>query len=94
MEMVLEAVDLAKDHFNKTHANTNLVHALLFTGQTEKAFKLYRENSDSVFRDGALSRENVIDDFRQFREASITSPEMERVERMLKQQNESGTGNR
>ena len=63
---------------------TNLAHGYLFDNQFEKAKAIYLENKDAKLRDDEQTfTEEVLDDFRQFRGAGLTHPDMEKIEALL-----------
>jgi tetratricopeptide (TPR) repeat protein len=78
----LKALELAPD--NAVLIKTNLAHGYLFDNQFEKAKAIYLENKDAKFRDSGQTFSNeVLDDFKQFREAGLTYPDMEKIEALI-----------
>ena len=78
----LKALELTPE--NAVLIKTNLAHGYLFDNQFEKAKAIYLENKDAKFRDsGQTFSEEVLDDFKQFRDAGITHPDMEKIEALL-----------
>jgi tetratricopeptide (TPR) repeat protein len=61
----------------------NLAHGYLFDNQFEKAKALYLENKDAKLHDGRAFRQAVLDDFKEFQEAGVTPPEMEKIKALL-----------
>jgi len=62
---------------------TNLAHAYLFNNQFGKARAIYLENKDAKVRDGRTFTQVVLDDFKEFQEAGITHPDMEKIKALL-----------
>jgi len=61
----------------------NLAHGYLFDKQFEKAKAIYLENRDAKLNDGRAFSQAVLDDFKEFQEAGITHPDMEKVKALL-----------
>jgi len=84
----LKALELTPH--NAVLINTNLAHGYLFDNQFEKAKAIYLENKDARLRDsGQTFSSEVLDDFKQFREAGLTHPDMEKIEALLNGKTES-----
>ena len=63
---------------------TNLAHGYLLDNQFEKAKAIYLENKDTKLRDDQRSfNQAVLDDFKEFRDAGITHPDMDKIEALL-----------
>jgi tetratricopeptide (TPR) repeat protein len=78
----LKGLELSPD--NAVLIKTNLAHGYLFDNQFEKAKAIYLENKDAKLRDEQQTfSEEVLDDFKQFRDAGITHPDMEKIEALL-----------
>ena len=58
-------------------------HALLFTGDEEKARALYMKHKGKCFSDGRLWNKEVKTDFDTFRRLDITHPQMDEIEKRL-----------
>jgi tetratricopeptide (TPR) repeat protein len=83
----LKALELTPH--NAVLIKTNLAHGYLFDNQFEKAKAIYLENKDAKFGDSGQTFSNeVLDDFKQFREAGLTHPDMEKIEALLTGQTE------
>ena len=78
----LKALELSPD--NAVMIKTNLAHGYLFDNQFDKAKTIYLENKDAKLHDDerTFSRA-VLDDFKEFQEASITHPDMEKIKALL-----------
>jgi hypothetical protein len=63
--------------------NGNLAHGYLFDNQFEKAKAIYLENKDAKLHDGGFFSQAVLDDFKEFQEAGITHPDIEKVKALL-----------
>ena len=63
---------------------TNLAHGYLFDGQYEKARDLYLANRTNKLNDKQTFAEAVLDDFRRFREKGLNHPDMEKIEKLLR----------
>ena len=78
----LKGLELSPD--NAVLIKTNLAHGYLFDNQFEKAKAIYLENKDARLGDEQQTfSEEVLDDFKQFRDAGITHPDMEKIEALL-----------
>jgi tetratricopeptide (TPR) repeat protein len=62
---------------------TNLAHAYLFDNQFEKAKAIYLENKDAKLDDERSFRQAVLNDFKEFEEAGITPPDMDKIKALL-----------
>jgi tetratricopeptide (TPR) repeat protein len=63
---------------------TNLAHGYLFDNQFEKAKSIYLENKDAKLRDDQQTfTQEVLDDFRRFRDAGLKHPDMEKIVALL-----------
>ncbi len=58
---------------------TNLAHALLLTGKTDQATKLYIAEKDTTIGDGRTFGEAVLDDFAKFEKSGINHPDIEKI---------------
>ncbi len=63
----------------------NLAHGYLFDGQYEKAKELYLANRAVKLNDEQTFADAVLDDFRQFREKGLSHPDMEKIEKLLRE---------
>ena len=77
----LKALELSPDH--AVMIKGNLAHAYLFDNRFEKAKALYLENKDAKLHDGRAFSQAVLDDFKDFQEAGITHPDMEKIKALL-----------
>jgi tetratricopeptide (TPR) repeat protein len=84
----LKGLEISPD--NAVLIKTNLAHGYLFDNQFEKAKAIYLENKDAKLRDEQQTfSEEVLDDFKQFRDAGITHPDMEKIEALLTSKGET-----
>lgn len=84
----LKGLELSPD--NAVLIKTNLAHGYLFDNQFEKAKAIYLENKDAKLRDEQQTfSQEVLDDFKQFRDAGITHPNMEKIEALLTSKGET-----
>ena len=58
----------------------NLAHAFLFDNQFDKAKALYLENRDAKIDDERTFKQAVLDDFKEFRDAGISHPDVEKIQ--------------
>ena len=77
----LKALELSPDH--AVMIKGNLAHGYLFDNQFEKAKALYLENKDAKLHDGRPFSQAVLDDFKDFQEAGITHPDIEKIKALL-----------
>jgi tetratricopeptide (TPR) repeat protein len=77
----LKALKLSPD--DPVMIKGNLAHAYLFNNQFGKAKAIYLENKDAKLRDGRTFSQVVLDDFKEFQEAGITHPDMEKIKALL-----------
>jgi tetratricopeptide (TPR) repeat protein len=77
----LKALELSPD--KAVMIKGNLAHGYLFDNQFEKAKALYLENKDAKLHDGRAFNQAVLDDFKDFQEAGITHPDMEKIKALL-----------
>ena len=77
----LKALKLSPD--DPVMIKGNLAHAYLFNNQLEKAKAIYLENKDAKLHDGRPFSQVVLDDFKEFQEAGITHPDMEKIKTLL-----------
>jgi len=77
----LKALKLSPD--DPVMIKANLAHAYLFNNQFEKAKALYLENKGAKFHDGQAFSQAVLDDFKEFKDAGITHPDMEKIKALL-----------
>src|SRR6266576_2196202 len=62
----------------------NLAHGYLFDNKFEKAKGIYLENKDAKLPDGKRTfGQVVLDDFKEFADAGITHPDMEKIKALL-----------
>src|SRR6266487_1720450 len=77
-----KALDLSPH--NAAMIKVSLAHGYLFDNHFDKAKAIYLENKNAKLRDDERSfRQAVLDDFKQFEEAGITHPDMEKIEVLL-----------
>jgi Flp pilus assembly protein TadD len=63
---------------------TNLAHGYLFDNQFDKAKTIYLENKNAKLRDGKRTfSQAALDDFKEFQDAGITHPDMEKIKALL-----------
>jgi tetratricopeptide (TPR) repeat protein len=77
----LRALKLSPD--DTVVIKTNLAHGYLFDNQFDKAKAIYLENKHAKLRDGRTFSQAVLDDFKEFQEAGITHPDMEKIKALL-----------
>ena len=77
----LKALELSPD--KAVMINGNLAHGYLFDNKFEKAKGIYLENKDAKLHDGRAFAQVVLDDFKEFQEAGITHPDMEKIKALL-----------
>ena len=77
----LKALELAPG--NAVVINGNLAHAYLLDNQFDKAKAIYLENKDATLHDGRAFSQSVLDDFKEFQEAGITHPDMEKIKALF-----------
>ena len=77
----LKALELSPD--KAVIIKGNLAHGYLFDNQFEKAKAIYLENKDAKLPDGKAFYQAVLDDFKDFQEAGITHPDMEKIKAAL-----------
>jgi tetratricopeptide (TPR) repeat protein len=78
----LKALELTPE--NAVLIKTNLAHGYLFDNQFDKAKAIYLENKAAKLPYGQQGfSEEVLDDFKQFREAGLTHPDTEKIEALL-----------
>ncbi len=77
----LKALELSPD--NAVLIKGNLAHAFLFDNQFDKAKALYLENRDAKIDDERTSKQAVLDDFKEFRDAGISHPDVEKIQALL-----------
>jgi tetratricopeptide (TPR) repeat protein len=77
----LKALELSPD--DAVLIKTNLAHGYLFSNQFEKAKAIYLENKDAKLHDERAFSQAVLDDFKEFQEAGITHPDMEKIKALL-----------
>jgi uncharacterized protein YecT (DUF1311 family) len=61
----------------------NLAHAYLFDNQFDKAKGIYMENKDAKIDEERTFKQAVLDDFKEFEEAGIIHPDMEKIKAVL-----------
>jgi tetratricopeptide (TPR) repeat protein len=63
---------------------TNLAHGYLFDNQFDKAKTIYLENKDAKLHDDERTfSQAALDDFKEFQDAGITHPNMEKIKALL-----------
>jgi tetratricopeptide (TPR) repeat protein len=77
----LKALELSPD--DAVVIKTNLAHGYLFDNQFDKAKAIYLENKNAKLHDGRAFSQAVLDDFKEFLEAGITHPDMEKIKALL-----------
>jgi len=77
----LKALELSPD--NAVLIKGNLAHAFLFDNQFDKAKALYLENRDAKIDDERTFKQAVLDDFKEFRDAGISHPDVEKIQALL-----------
>ena len=77
----LKALELSPD--KAVMIKGNLAHGYLFDNQFEKAKAIYLENKDAKLHDGRAFSQAALDDFKDFQEAGITHPDMEKIKALL-----------
>jgi hypothetical protein len=78
----LKALELSPD--DAIMIKTNLAHGYLFDNQFDKAKTIYLENKNAKIADDKRSFSQAVrDDFKEFREAGITHPDMEKIQALL-----------
>ena len=64
--------------------NANLAHAYLFDNQFEKAKAIYAENKNRKVPEGDRTfAQTALDDFREFEQAGMTHPDIEKIKALL-----------
>ncbi len=80
----LKALELSPNISAAMMIKANLAHGYLFDNQFEKAKAIYLENKDVKLPDyGETFSEAVLDDFKEFEDAGITHPDMEKIKALL-----------
>ena len=69
----------------QTAIKVNLAHAYMFDNQFEMAVATYLKNEDVPVGDGQTFADVALADFGQFRAMKMTHPEMDRMERLIRQ---------
>jgi tetratricopeptide (TPR) repeat protein len=78
----LKALELSPD--DTVVIRTNLAHGYLFDNQFDKAKTIYLENKNAKLRDGKRTfSQAALDDFKEFQDAGITHPDMEKIKALL-----------
>lgn len=84
----LKALELSPD--DAVVIKTNLAHGYLFDNQFDKAKTIYLENKNARLRDGKRTfSQAVLDDFKEFQDAGITHPDMEKIKALLTSKTEA-----
>jgi uncharacterized protein YecT (DUF1311 family) len=83
----LKALELSPD--DAVLIKGNLAHAYLFDNQFDKAKALYLENRDARIDDERTFKQAVLDDFKEFEDAGITHPDMEKIKSLLASKTET-----
>jgi tetratricopeptide (TPR) repeat protein len=83
----LKALELSPD--DAAMIKTNLAHGYLFDNQFDKAKAIYLENKDAKIGDDKRSfSQAVLDDFKEFEEAGVIHPDMEKIKALLTRKSE------
>ena len=78
----LKALELSPD--DTVVIKTNLAHGYLFDNQFDKAKTIYLENKNAKLPDGKRTfSQAALDDFKEFQDAGITHPDMEKIKALL-----------
>jgi len=78
----LKALQLSPD--KAVIIKTKLAHGYLFDNQFDKAKAMYLENKDAKIADDKRPFSQVVlDDFKEFRDAGITHPDMEKIQALF-----------
>jgi len=78
----LKALELSPD--DTVVIKTNLAHGYLFDNQFDKAKTIYLQNKNAKLRDGKRTfSQAALDDFKEFQDAGITHPDMEKIKALL-----------
>jgi len=77
----LKALELSPD--DAVMIKTNVAHGYLFDNQFDKAKAIYLENKNAKLHDGRAFSQAVLDDFKEFQDAGITHPDMEKIKALL-----------
>jgi tetratricopeptide (TPR) repeat protein len=78
----LKALELSPD--DAVMIKTNLAHGYLFDNQFDKAKTIYLEDKNAKLRDGKRTfSQAALDDFKEFQDAGITHPDMEKIKALL-----------
>jgi hypothetical protein len=78
----LKALELSPH--NAVMIKVALAHSYLFDNQFDKAKAIYLENKNARLRDDERTfSQAVLDDFKEFEEAGVTHPEMEKIKALL-----------
>jgi len=83
----LKALELSPD--DSVLIKGNLAHAYLFDNQFDKARALYLENRDAKIDDERTFKQAVLDDFKEFQDAGITHPNIDKIKALLTGQTEA-----
>ncbi len=83
----LKALELSPD--DSVLIKGNLAHAYLFDNQFDKARALYLENRDAKIDDERTFKQAVLDDFKEFQDAGITHPDIDKIKALLTGQTEA-----
>jgi tetratricopeptide (TPR) repeat protein len=84
----LKALKLSPD--KAVIIKTKLADGYLFDNQFNKAKTIYLENKDAKLRDSEQTFSQVVlDDFKQFQDAGITHPDMEKIKALLTSETEA-----
>ena len=70
------------DRDNLIFIQRNLAHALLFQGQYDDSFAIYRQNWEKL-SNGRTFGEITLEDFAAFDEAGLTNPDLSRMKQAL-----------
>jgi hypothetical protein len=77
----LKALELSPD--DAVLIKGNLAHAYLFDNQFDKAKAVYLENQDAKISDERSFTQAVLDDFKEFEEAGVTHPDIQKIKALL-----------
>jgi tetratricopeptide (TPR) repeat protein len=82
MAASLKALKLSPD--DALAINANLAHAYLFDNEFEKAKAIYAENKNRKLPEGDRTfAQSVLDDFKQFEQAGLTHPDLEKIKALM-----------
>jgi tetratricopeptide (TPR) repeat protein len=84
----LKALELSPE--DAVMIKTNLAHGYLFDNHFDKAKTIYLENRNAKLRDGKRTfSQAALDDFKEFQDAGVTHPDMEKIKALLTSKTEA-----